>query len=344
MSISTNAYQQVNFLQYFNESGLGVEDIVNKWNKVVPYRQKYINKEEVGNIADLVADPNVNGPLLSLIMGSLARGERLMLENYDRLVYNKPIEGSVLNFEDENIRQLEKMLRKKDLGRKIVTDLEKDHLKKQGINLDNFVRGDKFGNINAMVTLDTRKMQYFQAIFNNNIVIHIGASPHIYNVEDKEFLSSIIYHEVRHAYDAYFTGIKQGEYDFMSLQNHDPIEMRKYYKSLAESRAYTDQIIYLIGKYKTKFNLTTEQAIKRIKMYLVNTSNKFCKDFPPVARELFSSFADNIAKNPKLAGFSEESAIVHQYEDVETMEKIGKLYESIMESFRFSHNHPIGEK
>jgi hypothetical protein len=64
---------------------------------------------------------------------------------------------------------------------------------------------------------------------------------------------------------------------------------------------------------------------------------------PPIARELFIAFSEEIVKNPKLAGFSEESAIVQQYEDVQTIEHIGEIYGKIMETFRFSHNHEVGE-
>jgi len=68
--------------------------------------------------------------------------------------------------------------------------------------------------------------------------------------------------------------------------------------------------------------------------------------------DLFQSFLDELAKNPKLGGLSEDinpditverPAIVRQVEDAEISEKIWELDQKIMETFRFSHNHDTGE-
>lgn len=345
MSISTSTYQHISFSKFLLEAeGLTVKDITTKWSSVVPYRQKYINKEEIDRIGDLIALPENSKELMMKAVRAISSGTPIRSAADARnVVYDKPINGNVFVFEDENIKQMEKMLRQKELGRKIVTDLEKAHIEKKGITLDSdqVYKVDKLANLKAMISLIPQDMAYyFHNLLGN---IHIGVGPHIYIGDDADMLKSIIYHEVRHAYDAYFAGIKKGEYDYMGMQAGSDIEMKKYYKSLSEARAYTDQIIYLIEKYKKKFNLSNEAAVRRIQKYLMNTSNKFCSGLPPIARELFIAFSEEIVKNPKLAGFSEESAIVQQYEDVQTIEHIGEIYEKIMETFRFSHNHEVGE-
>ncbi len=345
MSISTNAYQHISFSKFLVEAeGLTVKDITAKWSTVVPYRQKYINKEEVDKIGDLLALPENNEELMKKAVKALGSGIPIgSAADARNVVYDKPISGNVFIFEDENIKQMEKMLRQKELGRKIVTDLEKAHIEKRGITIepDQVYKVDKLANLKAMVSLVPQDMAYyFHGLLGS---IHIGLGPHIYMGDDADMLKSIIYHEVRHAYDGFFAGIKKGEYDYMSMTLGSDIELKKYYKSLSEARAYTDQIIYLIEKYKKKFNLSTDGAVRRIQRYLMNTSNRFCAGLPPIARQLFIAFSEEIANNPKLAGFSEESAIVQQYEDVQTIEQIGQLYEKIMETFRYSHNHEVGE-
>lgn len=342
MSISTSTYQHISFSKYLIESeALSAKEIVKKWMKVVPYRQKYINESEVDKIGDLLSDPDKNKFLLGVMLKSLQEGTKPSNSDLRNVVYSKPIKGNLFVFEDETIKQMEKMLRRPDIGRKIVTDLEKAHIEKQGFTLDDISKVGDLSYFHGMISLVPSDMAYY--FDSSNGMIHVGVFPHIYKGDDADVLKSIIYHEVRHAYDAYFAGIKRGEYDYGGLMNRNDVEVRKYYKSLGEARAYTDQIIYLVGKFKKKFNLSTKDAVARLKNYLLNKSNKFCSDFPPLARDLFSGFADEIAKNPKLAGFSEESAMVYEYEDVETFEKIGKLYEKIMETFRFSHNHEVGE-
>lgn len=342
MSISTSAYQHISFSKYLIESeALTAKEIVKKWMKVVPYRQKYINESEVDKIGDLLSDPDNNKFLLEVMLKSVQGGTKPSIYDLRSVVYDKPIKGNLFVFEDETIKQMEKMLRRPDIGRKIVTDLEKAHIEKQGITLDTVIKVADLGNFRGMISLVPDDMAYYFA--HDNGMIHVGVFPHIYKGDDADMLKSIIYHEVRHAYDAYFAGIKRGEYDYGGLMSRNDVELRKYYKSLGEARAYTDQIIYLIAKFKKKFNLSTKDAVARLKNYLLNKSNKFCSDFPPLARELFAGFADEIVNNPKLAGFSEETAIVYEYEDVEAFEKIGKLYEKIMETFRFSHNHVTGE-
>jgi hypothetical protein len=352
MSISTSAYQHISFKSFLVESdGLTIKSIVDKWKQVVPYRQKYINKTKIDEIAELIADPALNMLMIKAIRAALAIGKKPE-SNLTKVVFLQNLNGSVLNFEDEKIKQLEKMLRRANMGRNIVTELEREHLLKQGIDLNNFVRGSTLGDITALVTTNPSMTGYYQAhLRDDSIIVHIGCTPHIYGENDKDFLSSIIYHEVRHAYDAYFAGIKRGEYDYMQMRLGNNVELKKYYKSLAEARAYTDQIIYLIEKFKKKHNTNVKSAISSIKSYLRN-KNEFTQGFPSEAFDLFQSFLDELAKNPKLGGLSEDinpditverPAIVRQVEDAEISEKIWELDQKIMETFRFSHNHDTGE-
>ena len=352
MSISTSAYQHISFKSFLLENdGLTVKSIVDKWKQVVPYRQKYINKAKIDEIADLIADPSLNMLMLKAVKDAVAMGKKPD-SNLTKVVFLQNLNGSVLNFEDEKIKQLEKMLRRANMGRNIVTELEKEHLLKQGIDLNNFVRANTLGDITALVTTNPSMTGYYQAhLRDDSIIVHVGCTPHIYGEKDKDFLSSIIYHEVRHAYDAYFAGIKRGEYDYMQMRLGNNVELKKYYKSLAEARAYTDQIIFLIEKYKKKHNTNVQIAVINIKHYLKRKSD-FLNGFPPFAFELFQSFLDNLLKNPKLTGLAEDvtpditvdrPAIVHQVEDSEISEKVGEIYEKLLDTFRFSHNHDTGE-
>lgn len=351
MSISTSAYPHISFKSFFLESeGLTVRSIVDKWMQVVPYRQKYINKEKINQIADLIVDPSLNMLMIKAVQAAVALGKKPE-SNLTKVVFQQNLNGSVLNFEDEKIKQLEKMLRRANMGRNIVTELEREHLLKQGIDLNNFDRGTTLGDITALVTTNLSLASYYEQILHGTIIVHVGCTPHIYGEKDKDFLSSIIYHEVRHAYDAYFAGIKRGEYDHMQLYLGSEVERKKYYKSLAEARAYTDQIIFLVEKYKKKHNTDVETAIKSIRLYL-KSRTKFLNSFPAFAFELFESFLFNLQKNPKLTGLSEDitpditvdrPAIVRQVEDPEIADKVGEIYEKLLGTFRFSHNHDTGE-
>lgn len=352
MSISTSTYPHISFKSFLLESdGLTVKAIVDKWKHVVPYRHKYINKTKINEIADLLVNPSLNMLMIKAVQAAVAIGKKPD-SNLTKVVFLQNLNGSVLNFEDENIKQLEKMLRRANMGRNIVTELEKEHLLKQGIDLNNFSRGNTLGDITALVTTNLSLASYYEAILpDGSIIVHIGCTPHIYGENDKDFLSSIIYHEVRHAYDAYFAGIKRGEFDQMQSQLGNEIERKKYYKSLAEARAYTDQIIFLIEKYKKKHNTNVQTAIITIKNYLRKKSD-FLNGFPSFAFELFQSFLNELQKNPKLTGLAEDitpditvdrPAIVHQVEDSEIAEKVGEIYEKLLDTFRFSHNHEVGE-
>ena len=157
MSISTSTYQHISFSKFLLEAeGLTVKDITTKWSSVVPYRQKYINKEEIDRIGDLIALPENSTELMMKAVRAVSSGTPIRSAADARnVVYDKPINGNVFVFEDENIKQMEKMLRQKELGRKIVTDLEKAHIEKKGITLDSdqVYKVDKLANLKAMISL-----------------------------------------------------------------------------------------------------------------------------------------------------------------------------------------------
>lgn len=236
-----------------------VATVVALWKKALPLKQDIINTSEIEDVASKVVVSSFD-----------SSEEKKTVEFYNAYID----EGMIKKYEDDDFVEL-------------IRNLE---CSKTGTNPQDMFFATRYGKIKVMVTNDKKLSgQIVQSIkYDDTSIVTVALAPREWKKGDCEFISSCIYHELRHGYDAIYAGLK-------------PYKMTKdlvnYYSNISEARAFSDQIVYLVNLYMRVHHLDVFDAIGEICEYLYSDDFIF-HDIPDMCKQLMVAFMDEIGNNP----------------------------------------------
>jgi hypothetical protein len=279
------------FKHFVESDQVDLDKIMKIHKKEFSETAEAINSIEIAQMVEDVSEPSVNLYFLRGLMVMLAHGHSPAnpgpYANAIKELYVKQILGNLIKI-DRLTQDKFDYIKKQKIK----------HLEDIGHPRSDYTEVD-LKRAHGGVTLDSNYCNYansFSVDSNGNTELNliICGYPFEYDEEDKMFLRSIVYHEVRHAYDAYFEGIK-------SYYGNPQDNMEEYLSSYIEAKAFTAQITDLLFNFINHYGKTITHAKNKIKRYIKKQHQQIS---PALMDEnvgaLLLLLIDEVAKRPDL--------------------------------------------
>lgn len=347
MSISTSSpypqapyphapYQQAGFsFKSFFEA-----DDVESFFKALPVEQEYIKQDEISVLVDALMDKDTHEKICLDMNNQYSRGVHNTEAIYEE-VYNKPVEGNLISFDDPKLKKLTAMLPLKGMEKRLVGDIEKKSYGEPE-ELKSLEKLKGLGDATGAITNIDTKFYMFVGDEDKISNLYFGVVPCLdFDRSDpKSDLYARIYKLLRIAYDSIILGLsKHRAVDEWSKINN---KMRdEYSKQVAMRRVVADTIRYEVRRLMVVDKSKAPQAFSKIYYKLRNI-------FGNSESMLAINFVNNVVQSykndnpdPRLKDMFKEDinkpipAIVQYAEDENAIYKILELMKKYIGTYKF---------
>ena len=343
MSISTSSpyphapYQQAGFsFKSFME-----ETDVDSFLKALPVEQDYIKHDEISVLVDALLDEDKHEKICIEMNDSYSRGIHNTEAVYEE-VYNKPVEGNLISFDDPKLKKLTAMLPFKGMEKRLVGDIEKKSYG-DAEELKDLEKVKALGDATGAISNIDSKFYMFVGDEDKVSHLYFGVTPcsDLEYYSPKPQLYARIYKLVRIAYDSIILGASKSR-AVEAWSNVDTAVRNAYKQQLAMRRAVADTIRYEVRRLmiadKSNAHLAFQKLRNKIRSVFTDTfENLLALNF--VSNVLKSYVQDN--PDPRLKDMFKEEimkpipAIVAKVEDENAIYKIVELMKRYLNTYRF---------
>lgn len=343
MSISTSSpyphapYQQAGFsFKSFME-----ETDLDSFLKALPVEQDYIKHDEISLLVDALLDEEKHEKICSDMNDSYSRGVHNTEAIYEE-VYNKPVEGNLISFDDPKLKKLTAMLPLKGMEKRLVGDIEKKSYG-DAEELKSLEKIKALGDATGAISNVDYKLYMFVGDEDKISHLHFGVTPcsDLGYYSPKPQLYARIYKLLRIAYDSIILGASKSR-AVEIWNNVDKTAREAYKQQLAMRRVVADTIRYEVRRLMVADKTNAHQAFQKLR-------NKIRSVFTDTYENLLAvNFVNNVINSygsdnpdPRLKDIFKEEimkpipAIVAKVEDENAIYKIVELMKRYLNTYRF---------